>query len=173
VRVTQAGFRTETLVVVTTLTDGWAVRAADLADLYRARWHAELDLRCLKVTLGMDVLRCQSPAMVRKEVAAHLIGYNLIRAVMARAALDLGCEPRQLSFKGALQALTAFAERLLDARGEAAAALYEWLRLAIGSYQVGDRPNRVEPRKRKRRPKHYPLLTQTRAKARAALAATR
>jgi hypothetical protein len=172
VRVSQAGFRTQCLVVVTTLVDP-AVTAADLAELYRARWHAELDLRSLKVTLGMDVLRCKTPAMVHKEVWAHLVAYNLIRAVMARAALDLGDGPRGLSFKGALQAMRAFAERSLDATGATAAELSEWLLIMIGSYQVGDRPDRAEPRQRKRRPKHYPLLTQPRAAARAALTATR
>jgi Transposase DDE domain len=170
VRVTRAGFRTRQLVVVTTLLDP-AVTAADLAELYRARWHAELDLRSLKVTLGMDVLRCKTPAMVRKEVWAHLVAYNLIRAVMARAALEFGGPPRDLSFKGALQAVRAFAERLVDATGATAEELDEWLLIAIGSYQVGDRPDRVEPRKRKRRPKHYPLLMQPRATARAALMA--
>jgi hypothetical protein len=173
VRVAQNGFRTRRLMVVTTLVDAVAVTAADLADLYRARWHAELDLRSLKVTLGMDVLRCKTPAMVRKEVWAHLVAYNLIRAVMARAALDLGCPPRDVSFKGAVQAMRAFAERLVDATGATAEELHEWLLISIGSYQVGDRPDRVEPRKRKRRPKHYPLLTQPRATARAALLAKR
>jgi hypothetical protein len=172
VRITQAGFRTTCLVVVTTLIDP-AVTAADLAGLYRARWHAELDLRSLKVTLGMDVLRCKTPAMVRKEVWAHLVAYNLIRSVMARAALEFNGPPRDLSFKGALQATRAFAERLVDATGATAEELSEWLLIAIGSYQVGDRPDRVEPRKRKRRPKQYPLLTQPRAEARAALLANR
>jgi hypothetical protein len=173
VRVAQTGFRTRSLVVVTTLVDPATVTAADLAELYRARWHAELDLRSLKVTLGMDVLRCKTPAMVRKEIWAHLIAYNLIRAVMARAALDLGGGPRELSFKAAVQAVRAFAERLLGAAGASAAALHEWLLIVIGCHQVGDRPDRVEPRKRKRRPKHYPLLTQPRAEARAALTAKR
>lgn len=170
VRVTQAGFRTDCLVVVTTLLEP-TITADDLAELYRARWHAELDLRSLKVTLGMDVLRCKTPAMVQKEVWAHLVAYNLIRAVMARAALEFGGPPRDISFKGALQAVRAFAERFVDATGTTAAELSEWLLIAIGSYHVGDRPDRVEPRKRKRRPKHYPLLTQPRADARAALLA--
>jgi hypothetical protein len=170
VSVTRPGFRCRRLVVVTTLADA-TVTAADLAELYRARWHAELDLRSLKVTLGMDVLRCKTPAMVRKEVWAHLIAYNLIRAVLARAALDLDCPPREISFKGGLQAVRAFAERLLGATGPTAAELSDWLLIMIGSHQVGDRPDRVEPRKRKRRPKNYPLLTQYRAAARAALTA--
>jgi hypothetical protein len=166
VRVRQRGFRTKALVVVTTLLDAAAYPAADLAGLYRLRWHAELDLRSLKETLGMGVLRCKSPEMVRKEVWAHLLTYNLIRAVLAQAALACGADPRELSFTAALQALTAFAERLLEATAETAAELYAWLLLTIGAHQVGDRPDRVEPRARKRRPKEYPLLTKPRDEAR-------
>jgi hypothetical protein len=166
VRVPQPGFRTKALVVVTTLLDAAAYPAADVAGLYRRRWQAELDLRALKVTLGMDVLRCKSPAMVRKEVWAHLLVYNLIRGVMAQAAEWHGAEPRDFSFAGALQALAAFAERLLEARVEVVADLHEWLLLTIGAHQVGGRPDRVEPRARKRRPKDYPHLHRPRHEAR-------
>jgi hypothetical protein len=166
VRVTQPGFRTERLVVVTTLRDAAAFAAGDLAALYRARWHAELDLRSLKIALGMDVLRCKSPGMVRKEVWAHLLTYNLIRTVMAQAALDLGATPRELSFTGALQTLTAFVGHLLTAAPATAQELREWLLLAIASHGVGDRPDRVEPRARKRRPKDYPHLHRPRHQAR-------
>jgi hypothetical protein len=166
VRVVRPGCRTKVVVVVTTLLDAAVYSASDLATLYRLRWHAELDLRSLKVTLGMDVLRCKSPEMVRKEVWAHLLAYNLIRGVMAQAAEEMGCDPRELSFAGALQAMTTFAERLLDADAEKFEELYEWLLITIGANQVGDRPNRVEPRARKRRPKPYPLLTKPRNEAR-------
>jgi Transposase DDE domain len=166
VRVAQPGFRTRSLVVVSTLLDAAEVPAQDLAELYRARWHAELDLRSLKVTLGMDVLRCKAPEMVRKEVWAHLVSYNLIRAVMAQAAQENGCAPRELSFKGTLQTLVAFAERLLGAGRRAAEELRGWLWAAAGAHQVGDRPDRVEPRARKRRPKDYPHLHRPRHQAR-------
>ncbi len=173
VRVAQPGFRTRGLTVATTLLDAEQIAPADLAQLYRARWHAELDLRSLKVTLGMDVLRCQAPGMVRKEVWAHLLAYNLIRTVMAQAAQENGVPPRALSFKGALQTWAAFAEHLLHAGVGRRQELYDGLLAAIGSHQVGDRPDRVEPRRRKRRPKHYPPLNQTRAEARNALLAGR
>jgi len=166
VRVTQAGFRTRRLVVVTSLVDAARYTAADLAGLYRARWNAELDLRSLKITLGMDVLRSKAPETVRKEVWAHLLAYNLIRAVVARAALELGCPPRWLSFAGALQAVRAFGERLLGATAAAREELHAWLLIAIGSHQVADRPDRVEPRARKRRPKDYPHLHCSRDAAR-------
>src|SRR5438270_428346 len=169
VRVSQRGFRTRAFMVVTTLLHAAVYTAAELAALYRLRWQAELNLRSLKVTLGMDVLRCKSPAMVRKEVWAHLLAYNLIRGVLAQAADTHHREPRALSFDGAVQAVTTFAERLLDAEADSAEELYGWLLLTLGAHPVGDRPDRVEPRARKRRPKPYPLLTQPRDEARTTL----
>jgi hypothetical protein len=171
VRVAEPGFRTKVVVVVTTLLEARAYPARDLAQLYRMRWHAELDLRSLKAALGMDVLRCLSPEMVRKEVWAHLLAYNLIRTVMAQSAALHGCAPRELSFTGALQTLAAFAERLPGAEGAAVAELHLWLLLAVGAHVVGDRPDRVEPRACKRRPKPYPLLTRPRGAARTKLGA--
>ncbi len=166
VSVHEPGFRTRSLVVVTTLRDARAYPAGEVAELYRRRWHAELDLRSLKVTLGMDMLRCKSPAMVRKEVWARLLAYNLIRTVLAQAAAAGGVAPRELSFKGAVQTLAAFAERLQEAEAAVAAELHAALLRAVGSHRVGDRPGRVEPRARKRRPKRYPTLHGPRAAAR-------
>jgi IS4 transposase len=166
VRIGQRGFRTKQVVVVTTLCDYEEYSASDLAKLYRARWHAELDLRSLKTTLGMDVLRCKTPAMVRKEVWAHLLAYNLIRTVMAQAAKAHEVLPRQISFKGVLQTMQAFADRLLEAAGRTQNDLYEELLMAIVTHAVGNRPNRIEPRARKRRPKEYDLLTVPREVAR-------
>lgn len=162
VHVAVRGFRTRVLVVVTTLTDA-AISAAELAELYRSRWEAELDLRSLKVTLGMDVLRCQSPEMVRKELWAHLLGYNLIRTVMAQVAERGGRSPRELSVSGTVQALLAFAEVSDTECG------YEALVRLVLAYRVHNRPDRVEPRARKRRPKPYPPLTQPRDQARRSL----
>jgi hypothetical protein len=88
---------------------------------------------------------------------------------MARAAQDLGCAPRELSFAGAWQAVRAFGERLLEADATQARQLHEWLVLVVSCYQVGDRPDRVEPRARKRRPKHGAFLTNSREQARAGL----
>jgi hypothetical protein len=159
VRVAQPGFRTQSLVVATTITDR-GVTAAEIGDLYRRRWSVELDLRSVKVTLGMDVLRCQSPGMVRKEVWAHLLAYNLLRTVMAQAAEAGGCEPRELSVAGTVQGLAAFAGTLATDTG------VEVLVAFVLAYRVGNRPDRVEPRMRKRRPKAYPPLPVPRAEAR-------
>jgi DDE family transposase len=168
VRVEQPGFRIRTLVLATTLLDAGEFAKADLAELYRARWHAELDLRSLKQTLQMDVLRCKTPDLVRKELWAHILAYNLIRTVMAQAASRRGIEPRSISFKGAAQALEAF-QPVIAHQGEADAAvrhaLYQQLLDAIASHRVADRPNRFEPRRRKRRPKPYDRLMKPRHEA--------
>jgi hypothetical protein len=169
VRVAEPGFRTRRLVVVTTLVDAQAYPACALAQLYRMRWHAELDLRSLKVTLGMDVLRCQSPALVRSEFWMHLLAYNLIRGVMAEAAGEVGCRPRQLSFAGAVQVVCAFGSWLVVADWDRMTELPRGLVWMIGGQRVGNRPGRVEPRARKRRPKHGALLTTPRDQARAQL----
>ncbi len=168
-RVRQRGFRTRVYVLATTPRDAAACPAEELGELYRRRWRAEPHLRSLKVVLGMDVLHRLSPEMVRKEVWVHLLTYNLLRTVLAQAAQRHGLEPWQLSFKGALQTVLAFAEALAQASAEALPALYAVLLAAVAGHRVGDRPDRVEPRKRKRRPKHYPYLTQPRDEARKAL----
>jgi hypothetical protein len=119
----------------------------------------------LKQTLQMDVLRCQSPEMVRKEVGAHWLAYNLIRGQMAQAAQEAGRYPVQLSFKGAVQAVNAFAGWLGTAAAEQLAEVCRRWRAVIASYRIEERPNRSEPRARKRRPKHYPFLKEPRRKA--------
>jgi hypothetical protein len=171
VRVEQPGFRVRVLIVATTLLDPNAFTRAELAELYRARWNAELDLRSLKQTLQMDVLRCKAPEQVRKELWAHVLAYNLIRTVMAQAAARRGIEPRSISFKGALQTLEAFQPVLALGRRDSAALenLSERLLDAVASHRVGDRPDRYEPRRRKRRPKPYDRLMQPRHEAKRAL----
>jgi hypothetical protein len=169
VRVPRRGFRTRGFVVATTLLDAARYPAAAVAELYRARWHAELDLRSLKCTLGADVLRCRTPAMVRKEFWMHVLAYNLVRGVAAQAARAAGVEPRAVSFAGTLQTVRAFAGRPAGADAVEAATLHERLLRVVGAQRVGDRPDRVEPRARKRRPKHGALLTKPRDQARAEL----
>ena len=113
--------------------------------------------------MQMDVLRCKTPEMVRKEIWAHLLAYNLLRTVMAVAATQNGLEPRQVSFKGAKQAVMAFAPKIEAARSEERAALIDALLRTIAYHRVGDRPGRWEPRARKRRPKPGVRLMQPRA----------
>ena len=113
----------------------------------------------------MDVLRCKTPEMVEKEIWAHLLAYNLLRSVIAVAAAGVGIEPREVSFKGAKQAVTAFAPKIEAARPGVRPALIDALLTVIAYHRVGGRPGRWEPRARKRRPKPGARLTQTRAEA--------
>jgi hypothetical protein len=165
-RVEQAGFRTRSVVVVTTLLDPEQANKEELASLYRARWNNELDLRSIKVVLQMDLLRCKTPDLVRKEVWAHVLAYNLIRTVMAQAAAREGVPPRSISFKATLQVLEAFRPLIAfqGHRGAAhRAALYQQILTAMAVHRVADRPDRFEPRMAKRRPKRYDRLTRPRA----------
>jgi hypothetical protein len=241
VAVPQPGSRVSVFVVATTLLDAQEYTRTDLAELYRERWLAELDIRAIKCSLGMDVLRCKTPEMVHKEIWACLLAYNLIRQTMLQAAYESGCSlrclegepvpadgacaaargsndsprgveqdrvtaadtgarerepnrsprrlekeptatreigaatqepersPRQLSFTAAMQKLAAswvsapsFTEGMAD---ELRRVNYKHL----PKHRVGHRPNRVEPRAIKRRPKPHKLLTQRRAEARAVL----
>jgi hypothetical protein len=171
VTVAQKGFRVRHFVVQTTLLDADFASRRDLAQLYRCRWHVELDLRSLKITLGMDVLTCKTPEMVRKEIWIRLLAYNLIRGLMAQSAFDLGDHPRDLSFKAALSLLREIAASLHSATGDTSIELRAALLIAINDNRVNNRPDRIEPRKRKRRPKDYPHLNTTRQQARKHLAA--
>jgi Transposase DDE domain len=168
--VPQRGFRTRVVVVATTLLETQVYPKEELAGLSRARWHAELDLRSLKQTMQMDVLRCKTPAMVRKELWGHLLVYNLLRAAMAQAALGHGVMPRQVSLQGTRQTLAAFDSLLAQRPSTARAHIVHIVLSAIASHRVGTRPDRYEPRACKRRPKPYPLLRVPRQHARARLA---
>jgi hypothetical protein len=166
VRVEQPGFRVQSLIIATTLLDAGEFTKDDLARLYRARWQAELDLRSLKETMQMRVLRCKTPELVRKELWTHILAYNLIRTIIAQAASKHGLEPRSISFKGAIQTLEAFQSVIaLQASGDAEcrSGLYQQVLDAIATHRVADRPDRVEPRLRKRRPKHYGFLRKPRS----------
>jgi hypothetical protein len=148
VRIQQPGFRIHNLVVATTLLDADEFTKEDLVELYRARWNAELDLRSLKQTLQMDMLRCKTPELVRKEIWTHILAYNLIRTIMAQAATMHDVEPRTISFKGTIQTLHAF-QPVIDIQGQRDAALrqrlYEQLLDAVAVHRVADRPDALSP----------------------------
>jgi hypothetical protein len=158
--------RVRKLVIATTLTEGRTYKAKELGGLFRQRWHAELDLRSLKTHMHMEMLRTKGPEMVRKEVAAHLLAYNLIRGVMAEAARGEGIKPRQVSFKGSLHTVRSFEEVHLYDPERIERDLPRLVSL-VGKKRVGERPDRYEPRAVKRRPKPHPLLRMTRKKAKA------
>jgi hypothetical protein len=131
-----------------------------LGALYKRRWHIELDIRQIKEVMGMNILSCKTPDMARKEIWVHLLGYNLIRLLMAQAAKLANVKPRDLSFKHCLQLWLSWVQR------RCSVDMYPVLFTLIAQQRVGRRPGRVEPRAVKRRPKPYPLLTKPRPIAR-------
>ena len=143
----------------------------EVADLFLKRWNIELDLRSIKDVLQMDVLRRKTPEMVEKEIWMHLLAYNLIRGMAAKAAEAHDKEPRLLSLKGALQTMTAFQDALRHASPCARQVLVEAMLTTIASHEVGDRPGRLEPRANKRRPKPQRFLKEPRHHARKRLLA--
>lgn len=153
-----AGFRTQRIVIATTLTNPRQFPLAAFKDLYRHRWNAELYFKHIKIALGMDILRCQTPGMVEKELLMHLIAYNLIRATMLKAAHAAQCNIERISFKGTCQTIRQWAPILALATGERAGSLHAAMLQAIARAPVPYRPDRVEPRAKKRRPKNYQLL---------------
>ncbi|MFH1109292.1 MAG: IS4 family transposase [Planctomycetota bacterium] len=166
VQVDQPGSRTESLVVVTTLCDADEYPAEDIAQLYRSRWLAELDIRAVKTTLDMDVLRCKTPEMVRRELWTHLLTYNLIRRSILQSAQASGHPPRELSFTAAMQSIAASWTIAVLSNPRTFTILVNTHLKNLAGHRVGHRPDRVEPRAVKRRPKPHPLLTKPRAEAR-------
>jgi hypothetical protein len=162
-----AGFRTQKLELVTTLLDHTIYTADKLAGLYRDRWLAELNIRSLKTTMKMEILKCQTREMVLKELLVYQLAYNLIRLLMWRAASSCAVDVRRMSFAGTQQRINAFLPYLAQCHSSAE---YERLGLRLLRYitadMLPDRPNRIEPRAVKRRPKNYRRLTVPRAKAR-------
>jgi len=158
--VLQKGFRTKELVIVTTLLDAESYPADQIALLYRRRWQAELHLRSLKIVLQMDHLRCKTPHRVRNEFYMHLVAYNLIRQLMTVSAQAAGVEPWTVSFKGTLQTITNLLPLLSTSIPTA-----DWCQAmqdAVTAHLVGNRPDRFEPRIKKRRAKKYKLMREPR-----------
>jgi Transposase DDE domain len=153
-------------ILVTTLTDARAIRPSDIDALYRRRWQVEVDLRSIKAVMGMDIVRAKSAAMVDKEIAVHLLAYNLVCALMVRAAAGARLAVRSLSFKGSLQLLLAFQHQLRLAGRHTADLMTAHLLGAISCLMLPIRPHRTEPHAIKRRPKSHALLTVPRHLAR-------
>ncbi len=155
--------RKKRITLVTTLLDPVAYPAHELIGLYARRWHLELALRHLKTTMGMELLRCQTPDMAEKELLAYLVAYNLIRCLMAQAVAQAGVQMDRLSFKGAVDAVRQFTPAIHRARSKARrqSLCHELLQTIIRDL-VPLRPHRQEPRAVKRRPKAYQLLNKPR-----------
>jgi hypothetical protein len=166
--VKDASGKPRTITLVTSLLDPDKYSKQDILNLFRERWHCELDLRCVKTMMGMEHLSCLSPEMVRKEIWTYILAYNLIRSHMARAADKYALPPRKLSFENARKAVDTFTIAITGVPPSIAAKLDEAMLYVIACHRVGNRSGRNEPRKVKRRNKSFPYLTSPRPKRKAA-----
>lgn len=170
--ITQAGFRPKEIILVTTLLDVKVYTKSKLAQLYQQRWQAaEVNLRHLKTTLCLEMVSAKTPAMVRKEIWMHLMAYNLLRKLMWQAAQSAQVAPLSLSVQGTRQHFQQLVPLLAHALTQQRQRLFEQLLAVLTTEQVPSRPNRVEPRVKKRRPKAYPWMQQPRSVLQAKLAA--
>jgi len=170
--VEEPGKRTETITVITTMTDPVTYSARDIANLYGCRWNAELDIRNQKQPLGLDHLRCQSPDMVEREVWVTLLAYNLIRKLIAAAAVVHKKQPRQLGFTLACQSVLSSWMLLATDTCSDPKKQWEVVLTHLAANKVANRPGRIEPRVLKRRRHGYPLMTKPRAAYKRELAKT-
>lgn len=159
----QPGFRSEKYTIATTILDTKVFTRDWITNVYRSRWMVELDIRSIKCSLDMDIIRAKTPEMVKTEIWSCLLAYNLIRMKMLQSCAVNGRMPRTLSFTTTLQLL---ANNWLLASVILTAELVELGQQTSASEIVGNRPDRVEPRANKRRPKLLALLTKPRAQAR-------
>ncbi|MCL6755457.1 IS4 family transposase [Nostoc sp. CCCryo 231-06] len=160
------GFRSQRVSLITTLLDKETYSTLEIVGLYYQRWQVELDLRHLKTTLDMDVLRCKTPSMIRKEIHVYLLAYNLLRSLMWSAGTTYNTPPLRLSLQGTRHHLINFLPKLEAAGSKKRKRLYCTLLKIIVHKPVPDRPTRNEPRVIKRRPKAYPFMTKPRQELR-------
>jgi hypothetical protein len=160
------GFRTQQVSLITTLLDTKTYPSLEIVKLYGFRWEVEVNLQHLKTTLGMNVLRCKTPSMVRKEIYVYLLAYNLLRSVMWSAGTTYDTPPLRLSLQGTRHHLNNFMTQFLAASSTNSLHIYRTLLKVIAHKAVPERPGRSEPRVRKRRPKAYPLMTKPRRELR-------
>ncbi len=165
------GFRTQQVSLITTLLDAETYPTLEIVKLYDDRWDVEVNLKHLKSTLGMEVLRCKTPQMVRKELYVYLLAYNLLRSLMWQAGTTYGTPPLRLSLQGTPQHLSNFIPQLSANSLAKRHHIYCTLLKIIVHKPVLERPGRAEPRVRKRRPNAYPLMKQPRNQLRPQLQA--
>jgi Transposase DDE domain len=152
-------------IYVSTLLNAKSFHKQELAMLYKQRWKIELDFRSIKTNMGMEMLRCKTPDMVRKEIAIHLLAYNIIRENLAQAASLHEKIPRQLSFRSAVQLIIQASKQIVSLTGNRLTSALRKLLKAIASTAIGKQKRKSQPRAIKRRPKSFPLLTVPRNEA--------
>ena len=171
-RLTRKGWRDQCIIVVTTLLDAKRYSAQQLTQLYGCRWTAaEVNLRHVKTTLHMEMLTAKTPSMVRQEFWAHLLGYNLLRTIMEQAALKADYQRARLSLQQTRQGFRAILSELGASEHSQRERLYDDLLNETAMELLPDRPNRLEPRVVKQRPKPFPRMKQPRSVLKAKMAA--
>lgn len=159
------GFHCRRITLVTTLLDPKLYPAQELMALYARRWRLELCLRDLKTTMGMEQLRCHTPDMAEKELLAYLVAHNLVRCLIAQAVVTYQVDLERVSFKGSVDALRQYSNAISQARNQKMRTqLWEDLLLNLARDLIPYRPDRLEPRSLKRRPKNFGWLTKPRRK---------
>jgi hypothetical protein len=147
--------------LTTTILDPAEMSAAEIGGLYLRRWDVELFIDDLKTSLGMDILRTRRPHMIYRELLMHVIVYNLLRALILQAD-----DPRRVSFKGSLDRINQWLPMAMATTcKKTRKRLIEDLLETIAEDLVRERPNRREPRLKKRRPKPFGLMTKPRGEA--------
>jgi len=160
--ITVREFKRHGKVYVTTILDNKTYHKSEISELYKLRWQVEINLRSIKAVLNMDHLSCKTPDMIKKEIAAHMLGYNVIRIMMAEACQAHQVTPNKMSFKGSVQLLNEFMPRFCGVKLSKRKDCYRALLSIMVQNKVGSRPGRVEPRAVKRRRKPFPTLNHTR-----------
>ena len=152
-------FRVKDVVYVTTLLNAKQFHKQELANLYKERWKIELDFLAIKTHMGMEMLRCKTPEMVQKEIAVHLLAYNIIRGDLAQAAIMHDKILRLLSFRSTVQLVCQAAKQLVVLTGKRLTHALLALMKAMASNAIGLQKRKNQPRAIKRRPKPFALLT--------------
>lgn len=163
--ITVREFKVKGVVYVTTLLNAKQFNKQELASFYKERWKIELDFRTIKTHMGMEMLRCKTPEMVQKEIAVHLLAYNIIRGNLAQAAVLHDKIPRQLSFRSTVQLVCQAAKQLVGLTGKQVTQTLLSLLKAMASTVIGLQKRKHQPRAIKRRPKPFPLLMTPRHEA--------
>lgn len=162
VSVETKGFRPKSFQVVTTLTDAQRYCGRSICDLYLRRWSCEVYLRDIKKSVGMTMLVSKTPEMIHKELVCYFLAYNLIRKEMVRAGVLAQCEANELSFQNAVNTFSNFG----CVWGQLDTEAICWVWALMGRSKVGQRPNRQEPRKIKRKKSKFQRLKEPREQAR-------
>jgi len=150
------------IVYVITFLDPKKYQKKELAKIYKMRWRVEIGINNIKTTMNMDMLSCNTPEMVRKDIGIHFLAYNIIRIQIAEACQKHGGTPINISFKGTVQLLNEFMPYFLNGSDKKSDKMYAYMLWLIVKNKIGNRPGRIEPRLVKQRPKPFKVLSRPR-----------